>query len=155
MPDINRIKGVKELISKFASMQKIASIGKNEVTVGYTAKYAVFVHENIEMKLKGKSRKGKHPDGRKRKGKYWDPQDKGRAKFLEQPARELSGRMGKQTANAMKNGATLSQALAVAGLLLQRASQLLVPVDLGNLKGSAFTRIGNTVFDETDEAKFL
>ena len=48
--------------------------------VGYTAAYAIFVHENVEMKLKGQPR----PGGR---GRFWDPQGRGQAKFLEEPAR--------------------------------------------------------------------
>ena len=49
------------------------------VTVGYTAEYALFVHELVDMKLKGKERTTK--------GRYWDPQGKAQAKFLEEPAR--------------------------------------------------------------------
>lgn len=41
--------------------------------VGFTAEYAVHVHENVEMKLKGKKR----PSG---KGVYWGP--KGEARYL-------------------------------------------------------------------------
>ena len=43
------------------------------VEVGFTAAYAAFVHENLEMKLKGRPR----PSG---KGVYWGPQ--GEARFL-------------------------------------------------------------------------
>lgn len=50
--------------------------------IGYTAVYAIFVHEAVGMVLKGKPR----PKGR---GKYWDPQGRGQAKFLEEPARRL------------------------------------------------------------------
>lgn len=55
---------------------------KTEVHVGYTAAYAIYVHENVEMKLKGEPR----PHGR---GRYWDPQGRGQSKFLEEPARRL------------------------------------------------------------------
>jgi len=53
------------------------------VTVGYTAAYALFVHELIGMKLEGQPR----PGGR---GRYWDPAGRGRAKFLEEPARRMA-----------------------------------------------------------------
>lgn len=43
------------------------------VEVGFTAEYAPWVHENLEMKLAGKPR----PSG---KGVYWGPQ--GEARFL-------------------------------------------------------------------------
>lgn len=56
------------------------------VRVGYTAFYALFVHEMVQMKLKGKPR----PGGR---GLFWDPQGQAQAKFLERPARELRPRM--------------------------------------------------------------
>ncbi len=58
-----------------------------EVEVGYTAAYAVYVHENVGMKLKGQKRTGKDELGRERKGKYWDPQGRGHSKFLESPSR--------------------------------------------------------------------
>lgn len=52
-----------------------------KVTVGYTAAYALSVHEKTAMKLKGRPR----PNDR---GKYWDPQGRAKAKFLEGPMRE-------------------------------------------------------------------
>jgi hypothetical protein len=45
----------------------------NAVEVGFSASYAIFVHENIEQKLKGMKR----PSGL---GRYWGPQ--GRPQFL-------------------------------------------------------------------------
>lgn len=47
------------------------------VIVGYTAAYAIFVHENVEMKGKGKPRQAPS------KGNYWDPVGRGQSKFLE------------------------------------------------------------------------
>ena len=38
-------------------------------------------------------------------------------------------------------GHVLAQALLAAGLRLQRESQMLVPIDTGNLRASAFTRL--------------
>lgn len=52
---------------------------KKAVEVGYTAAYAMFVHENIEQKLKGEPR----PSGL---GVYWGPD--GEPKFLENAFRE-------------------------------------------------------------------
>lgn len=51
------------------------------VNVGTTAAYAIYVHENVEMKGKGQPRQHGH------KGNYWDPPGRGQAKFLEQPFR--------------------------------------------------------------------
>jgi len=59
---------------------------KTEVDVGYTALYAIYVHEAVGMKLKGLPR----PKGR---GKYWDPQGRAQAKFLEEPARRLGPKL--------------------------------------------------------------
>lgn len=47
--------------------------------VGFTAEYALFVHENMEQKLKGSPR----PSGL---GVYWGPD--GQPKFLETPMKE-------------------------------------------------------------------
>lgn len=52
---------------------------ENVVEVVYGAEYAAYVHENLEMKLKGQPR----PSGL---GEYWGPQ--GEAKFLEKAMNE-------------------------------------------------------------------
>lgn len=57
---------------------------KVNVEVGFSAKYAVYVHENMEQKLKGQPR----PSGL---GVYWGPQ--GQPKFLESTVTELSGQL--------------------------------------------------------------
>lgn len=139
------------------------------VIVGYTAAYAAAVHEKVEMKLKGLPRsnpatklvKGKiDKQGRivkpitrkilttkqraaniKKFGRFWDPQGQAQAKFLEAPARKLGPLLGSIVRQALKAGKTFEQAMLLAGLRLQRESQLLVPVDTGNLKNSAFTRL--------------
>jgi hypothetical protein len=108
------------------------------VIVGYTASYALFVHENIEMKWRGLPRKPNPPH----KGNYWDPAGRGQSKFLEQPAREIvnSHRATDILVTALKKKVSLLHALYLVGLAIQRDSQLIVPVDFGNLKASAFTR---------------
>lgn len=90
------------------------------VIVGYTQAYAVYVHENLTAR---------HPVGQ--------------AKYLEQPARQLSsdGTLGRIVRQAKQNGQTMAQGLLLAGLRLQRDSQALVPIDTGALRASAFTRI--------------
>lgn len=57
---------------------------KTQVNIGYTAHYALYVHENVEMKGKGMPRR------KPSKGRYWDPQGRGSAKFLEEPFRRLT-----------------------------------------------------------------
>lgn len=64
------------------------------VTVGYTASYAIFVHENVEMAWRGRPRISG-------KGKYWDPQGIGQSKFLEEPARTMRGDLRKMLTDAL------------------------------------------------------
>lgn len=133
MPQITGISAVRKALRKHG--EKLGLVGKPSVIVGYTANYALHVHENIEMKWKGLPRIAPS------KGNYWDgSRGPGQPKFLEQPARELTSEFDRIVFEAMRNGATLLQALYLAGLRLQRESQLLVPVDTGNMKASAFTR---------------
>lgn len=65
------------------------------VDVGYTASYAMYVHEQVQMKLQGQPR----PSG---KGLFWDPQGKAYAKFLERPLREELPTMNRIIAQAAK-----------------------------------------------------
>jgi hypothetical protein len=97
---------------------KASTDDKASVTVGYTQSYAIYVHENMEAK---------HPVGQ--------------AKFLEQPARMLQPVLAQIVTDAKARGQTLAQGLVLAGLRLQRESQMLCPVDTGALRASAFTRL--------------
>lgn len=67
-----------------------------EVSVGYTAAYALYVHEAVGMVLKGKPRPAPS------KGRYWDPQGKAQAKFLEEPSRRLTPELLKMIQEAAK-----------------------------------------------------
>lgn len=87
--------------------------------VGYTQAYALRVHEDMEAK---------HKPGKK-------------AKYLEGPMRQEQDTLATIVRNALHIGRTMAQALMLAALYLQRASQKIVPVDTGALKGSAFTRL--------------
>ena len=74
---------------KASAFTRAAGFGHTmTVTVGYTANYAIFVHEAVGMVLKGQKRTGD-----KAKGKYWDPQGRAQAKFLEEPSRRLRVQM--------------------------------------------------------------
>ena len=57
-----------------SSYVEVPGEGKMTWTVGYAANYAIYVHENLEQKLKGQKRKSGV-------GVYWGPH--GRPKFLE------------------------------------------------------------------------
>jgi len=140
MANVAGIKNVKALIDKLeARRRKSLHEDNGSVVVGYNARYAVWVHEMIE-KHAGEPRTGTREDGSKRTGRWWDPIGRGQPKYLEQPARELnnSGELARVIREAYKGKVDLLTALAVGAQRIQRESQKLVPVDLGNLKGSAF-----------------
>ena len=116
-----KIEGVEKV--RQALIKKAAQYGKPDeleglpsVAVGYSAHYALTVHENLESH-----------------------HNVGQAKYLEQPAREYKDELAGVVVRAVKGGATLLQGLYLAGLRLQRESQKIVPIDTGNLRGSAFT----------------
>lgn len=89
-----------------------------EYTVGYSAPYAVYVHEDMEAR---------HPRG-------------GQAKFLEQPARTQGNALAAVCRQAVKAGLPLQEGLRLqAERLLQMANQL-IPVDTGFLKRSGAVR---------------
>lgn len=132
---INPVSGHKALKQKLRTMAARQQKQSDAVVkVGYEANYAVYVHENLQMKWKGLPRQKPH------KGNYWDPQGRGQSKFLEQPAREYADRIGAVVREAYKKTHNMVQSLLMGGFLLQRESMKLVPVDTGNLKASAFTR---------------
>lgn len=91
---------------------------KVSLNVGYTQSYAVYVHERLDVH---------HPVGQ--------------AKFLEQPAREKAGEIGRIIRETYRRTKDLVLSLTAGGLFLQRESQKLVPVDTGALRASAFTRV--------------
>lgn len=137
------------LLRKLEALER-ESLRKNngDVNVGYAASYALIVHENLEalhgaaFNAQVKTRQKRDKLGRFREGKFQGKTKRGpnqQAKYLEQPFREMRRELMQITVAAMKGGASLIKGLLIAGLALQRASQKIVPVELGNLKGSAFT----------------
>lgn len=166
------IEGIAALNAKLQALAAKHGAGKPAVAVGYTAGYALYVHENMEiwppgMRLAGLPRgQGFRREGGvvyvprsvlssgtvggKNRGFYWDPQGKAGPKFLEGPARELHEELGRIVADALLHGSTMATALLRAGLRLQRESMQRVPVDTGNLKASAFTRLESEEFSIVD-----
>lgn len=151
-----KLEGADKLSQQLNELADKASGGRPTVAVGYTAANALALHENGAMKLKGFSRDPRirrielggdpakaRPRPRKRepKGRFWDPQGRGKAKFLEDPAKNAQAKLPKTIEEGMRAGKDLAGALLVAGLELQRDSQLECPVDTGNTKASAFTRL--------------
>jgi|SRR6185503_6729373 len=71
-------------VLKASAYTRVTGRGYNtQANVGYTAAYAIYVHENLEMRLRGVPRPHPH------RGRYWDPQGRGQSKFLEEPSRRL------------------------------------------------------------------
>ncbi len=101
------------------------------VEVGFTAAYAIFVHENLEARHEPPWGKG------------------GQAKFIEQPIRERQQELADVITAAVKAGRTPLQAQLLAGLTLQGWAQALTPIDTGNLRASAYTKVvdRNVVMD--------
>ncbi len=126
------IKGLTAVVNALGKKRKQSKRENNgDVIVGYTAEYAVHVHENLEAR---------HAPGKT-------------AKFLHTPAMEMQKELATIILTAKRMGTPLMQAILLAGLRLQAASQKIVPVSgwhdtisprrqgSGNLKGSAFTRL--------------
>lgn len=87
--------------------------------VVYTAPYAIFVHEDLQIK---------HANGQ--------------AKYLEQPLRENTSKMSAMVKELMaKQKKTLKQALLIVGNWLLQESRKLVPVDTGTLRDSGVVKI--------------
>lgn len=131
---LDAVKNLDKLLVQLRQRAARAQGDSGSVLVGFTGPIALWVHENIEMKWRGKPR-------RSGIGVYWGP--KGEAKFLENPARQLSndGTLVSIVKQLVSKGKTLMEGLLVAGLRLQRESQMRVPVEYSDLKRSAFTRV--------------
>ncbi len=110
-------RALKQILAKHLELPN-ATKGES-VVMGYTAAYALHVHEDLKMR---------HKPGKQ-------------AKYLEQPARELNnnGELSRIITKSAQQGATLQQSCYLAALRVQRESQKIVPIDTGNLRGSAFT----------------
>lgn len=140
-----RIEGLEKVIAALRSRAaKAQRDSKASAITGYTAKYALWVHENMEIHPPGMILAGQPRPRTKagtRQGKYWDPQGRVGPNFLLGPAREMQSELAAIVREALRQGKTMSQALLLACLRLQRESQRRVPVNTGNLKASAFTRL--------------
>ncbi len=117
------IEGVGKVLAHLKRLaRESAKKYSSSVTVGFTQHYALPVHEMT-----------------------WWKHRVGQAKFLEQPFRQFKAELIKLIRRAVLNGATMDQALLIAGLRIQREAQLLTPVDTGALKASAFTTLTRDV----------
>ena len=151
---LNAVKGLEQVIARLTGKAgELKQSATQKAVVGYSAAYAIYVHENMEiwppgMRLAGKPRPGGLVASGKRKGQprhgyYWDPQGQAQPKFLESPFRMLRniGELRRVITAAIKAGQPPELALLEAATLVLTESQKLVPVDTGNLKASGFARL--------------
>lgn len=71
---------------------------KTVVNVGYTAAYALFVHERVLMSWKGLPREPSPPH----RGNYWDPQGRATARFLAIPFAKFGPALNAVVANEIR-----------------------------------------------------
>jgi hypothetical protein len=141
MPIKVKISGVDQVLQGLRQ-QAIKQLGqettktRRDVTVGYRAPYAIFVHENLEMKLRGLPR-------RSGIGVYWGTPggSRGQSKYLEYPARFFQPQMTNIALRSMKRGRNFLEAVYEAGVFLLKESKKMVPVEHGTLRESGFVEI--------------
>lgn len=108
-----QLEGTQKVYSRL-KQNTLSGNGYLHVKVVYDTPYVVYVHEDLT--------------------KYHEPPTK--AKFLEQPARQLRQQMRDAAMKRLRQKKSLHDALLAAGKILYDASQILVPVDTGRLKAS-------------------
>lgn len=124
------VEGIGRLKSKLLKLAERYGQPKASVTVGFTQRYALYVHEVQASHVVGQ----------------W--------KYLESPARNLGPQIVRNVETALKRGVSMEQALMLGGLLLQREAQKLTPVDTSALKASAFTCLTDRV-EAVSQQKFM
>lgn len=131
MPNIVQVKGVQAILNalKKEGLKRAKTTGT--VTVGYTQKYALAVHETNRAY---------------KNGRLW--------KYLEIPTRQLSN-SGALTALIRKTAlatGNITTGLKIGALRIQKESMKIVPLDTGALRASAFVGIGDGI--KESEAAF-
>lgn len=112
------ISGFDRVIAQLSKREQLAKTENCSAITGYTAAYAVYVHED---------RAAGHTVGK--------------AGFLLDPFRRLEREIGSMVLTGVRSGLSLAQSILRAMLRVQRESQKEVPVDTGALRNSAFTRL--------------
>lgn len=112
-----KINGLERVIDSLDKRTKEYKAGWQAV-VGFTAPYAIYVHEDLT----------KHHDN-------------GRAKFLEYAIREHAQEVRRAVAKSLKSGAKLGSAMSIGANLLLRLARQYVPVDTGFLRDSGYTEV--------------
>ena len=156
MADVSKLINVDRLLKKLQALEiRSKQLHDGSVIVGYSAAYAIYVHEDMSKthgaayntKYASEIKEGLTKTGKVKKG-WKGKTDRGsnqQAKFLEQPAREMGGPGGELAqivTEQVVQGVPMQKALLVAGEALLRESMMIVPVETGNLKGSGFVAEG-------------
>lgn len=110
------VEGIPQLKQKLTEHVKKLG-GQEDVIVGFTQSYAMHVHENLMAQ---------HKEGKS-------------AKYLLKAARMIWPLVPKIVSKIVQEGHTITKGLIVAGLRIQREAQLIVPIDTGALRASAYT----------------
>lgn len=111
-----KVEGLKALQKQLKKLSK-GFRGEKSVTVGYTQNYAKIVHENLQAR---------HAEGKE-------------AKYLINAVARNEGAIIQEITSVTRKTGSIQKGLLAGGLLIQRESQEVVPVDTGALKASAFT----------------
>lgn len=117
-----KLTGSQNVLDQLKKMSK-TDIDLYTGEVGYSAPYAIYVHEDMQAN---------HPNG-------------GQAKFLEQPAKSMKRQMGQMLVAAMKRGKPFRWALFEVLTYLKQASQALCPYRTGFLRRSAYVKVEKKV----------
>lgn len=114
-----KVIGIEEVNAKLQALANRSMKKDNgTVVVGYTQRYAIYVHE---------------VQARHKEGKQW--------KFLEAAVRRLAPQIPKIVETVYWYSQSLVKGLIVAGLRIQRDSMKIVPIDTGALRASAYTAV--------------
>ena len=112
-----KVIGIEEVNAKLRALANRSMKKDNgTVVVGYTQRYAIYVHE-VQAKHK--------------EGKQW--------KYLETAVRRLAPQIPKIVETIYWYSQSIVKGLLVAGLRIQRDSMKMVPIDTGALRASAYT----------------
>lgn len=106
---------LERILRELRKRRRTANDQFSEVKVGYSAPYALAVHERLNVY---------HPIGQ--------------AKYLEQPLRTEKDKMAEIIRNRLRAGVSLKEAHLDAAKHLIKTSLPLVPVDTGKLRDSWF-----------------
>lgn len=109
--------GIESVLQELRKRRRNLPDRISQVTVGYTAPYAVYVHEMLHLY---------HPNGQ--------------AKFLEQPLRTEAKRMAEIIRSRLRARESLYAAQLAAAKHLMKVSMHLVPVKTGRLRNSWFIK---------------